>query len=136
MSRRGVRASSPRVAAASNPANESSPKMMPRKSVETSVPGSTVNTERVKVAPFGAFPASSRTRTTTAMTRISATVTPSTLSRTPPARRAGTTANRRARSRATAPTRNPAQSGWFVQMPSESRNAEPKMPAADEVTSA
>ena len=34
------------------------------------------------------------------------------------------------------PTRNPAQSGWLFQTPMMSRNDAPKMPAADEVTSA
>jgi hypothetical protein len=136
MSRRGFRASSPRVAAASNPANESSPKTIPRKSVETSVPGSGENRTRVNVAPFGALPASSCTSTTTAMTRISATVAPSTLRSTPPARRAGTTARVSANSSSIPRTRNPAQSGWLVQIPSASRNAEPKMPAADEISRA
>jgi hypothetical protein len=136
MSRRGLRASSPRVAAASNPANDSSPKTMPRNSAETSVPGSTENTTRVKVAPLGAVPRNRWMRTTTAMTMMSATVAPSTLRSTAVARRAGTTASVSARTRAIPPTRNPAQSGWFVQMPSASRNADPKMPAAEDVTSA
>ena len=73
---------------------------------------------------------------TAAMTRMSVTVAPSTLSRTAPARRAGTTARVSARTSAMPPTRNPAQSGWFVQMPRESRNADPKMPAAEAVTRA
>ena len=136
MSRRGLRASSPSVAAASNPANDNSPKTMPRNSVDTSVPGSGENTLRVKVAPFGAFPLTIRSRTTTAMTRMRATVAPSTLSRTAPARRAGTIARVRARSRAMPPMRKPAQSGWSVQMPRASRNADPKMPAAEDVTRA
>ena len=136
MSRRGFRASSPSVAAASNPANDSSPNTMPRNSVDTSVPGSGENTLRVKVAEFGAFPARSRTSTTTAMTRMSATVAPSTLSRTAPARRAGTMAKVSARTSAMPPMRKPAQSDWFVQIPRASRNADPKMPAADEVTKA
>src|SRR6478736_4873094 len=63
------------------------------------------------------------------MTRMSATVPPSTLSRTAPARRAGTIASVRARTSAIPPTRKPAQSGWFVQMPRASRNAEPKLGA-------
>src|SRR3954469_15911097 len=87
MSRRGCRASSPRVAAASNPAKERNPKTTPRNSAEVSVPGGTLNTDQVKVWPPGAVPASRRTSTIALITRISATVAPSTDSSTlvPPA---------------------------------------------------
>ncbi len=101
-----------------------------------SVPAGTVKTFIVNVASFGAVPASSRTSTISATTRISATVIPSALRRTPAARRAGTTASSRARASATPPTRKPAHDGWLFQTPIVSRNDDPKMPAADEVTRA
>ena len=82
MSRVGRLASSPRVAAASNPAKDKKPNTTPRNRSEEWVPGATENTLQVKCSCPGAFPASSRTSTTTVTTRISATVVPSTLSST------------------------------------------------------
>ena len=89
MSRVGRWASSPRVAAASNPANDRKPNTTPRNTSLTGVPDGTENTLSVKVCPPGAFPASSRTSTTAVTTRISATVVPSTLSSTLAPRLAG-----------------------------------------------
>ncbi len=134
MSRRGWWASSPSVAAASNPAKDSRPNTIPRNSVELSVPGATVNTDIVKVAPPGASPPSSRTSTTAATTRISSTVRPSTVSSSEVARRAGTTVSSRASTSASPPTRKPAHHGWSFHTPTASRNAAPKIPAAEEVT--
>ena len=100
------------------------------------VPGDTENTLSVKVCPPGAFPASSRTSTTAVTTRISATVVPSTLSSTCPPRLTGMIASHRASTSATASSTNGAQVGGLCQMPTSSRNAVPKMPAAAEVTTA
>src|SRR3954449_5834251 len=87
MSLRGCRASSPSVAAASKPAKERKPKTTPRKTADHPVPSGTVKTDRVNSCPSGAVPASSRTSTIALITRISATVAPSTDSSTlvPPA---------------------------------------------------
>src|SRR3712207_5650252 len=95
MSRRGSRASSPSVAAASNPAKDRKPKTTPRNTADSSVPGATVKTSPVKPtsgdgASAGTLPDSSRTSTIALITRISATVTPSTVSSTDVPRRAGT----------------------------------------------
>ena len=136
MSRVGRLASSPRVAAASNPANDRKPNTTPRNRSEELVPGATVNTLKVKVCPPGAFPASSRTSTTAVTTRISATVVPSTDSSTPAPRLAGMIASSSASTSATASSTNGAQVGGFCQMPTSCRNAVPKMPAAAEVTTA
>ena len=136
MSRVGRRASSPRVAAASNPANDRKPNTTPRNTSLTGVPDDTENTLSVKVCPPGAFPASSRTSTTAVTTRISATVVPSTLSSTVAPRLAGMIASHRASSSATASSTNGAQVGGLCQMPTSCRNAVPKMPAAAEVTTA
>ena len=78
MSRVGWVASSPRVAAASNPAKDRKPKTTARNSGEKLVPGGTVNTDSVKWWLFGAVPDSSRTSTMAVTIRISATVAPST----------------------------------------------------------
>ena len=61
---------------------------------------------------------------------------PSALSSTSAARLAGTIARNNANASATNPTTKPAQSGWSFQTPMMSRNDAPKMPAADDVTSA
>lgn len=134
MSRFGSRVSSPRVAAASKPAKDRKPKTTPRNTADSSVPGATVNTLRSKVCPSGAEPDTSRTRMIAEMTRISATVTPSTVSSTLVPRRTGATVSSSARSSATAIRTNPAQSGGFGQTPISSRNAVPKMPNAEAVT--
>ena len=134
MSRLGWWASSPRVAAASKPAKDSRPKMMPRKRVEASVPGSTLKTSSVSSAPPGAVPAAIWTNATSAMTRISSTVMPSMASSVLVARRAGTIASHSTRTRASPPTTNPAQLGWSVQMSVSSRNCAPKTPVALAVT--
>ena len=80
------------------------------------------------------MPVASRTSTTTATTRISATVMPSIVSSTRVPPRTRTIASTSTSSSATAATTNPAHGGWSVQMPSESRAAAPKIPAAVEVT--
>src|SRR5829696_8339548 len=77
MSRRGSCASSPSVAAASNPAKERNPNTTPRNSADVPVPPGTENTEKSKVLPFGAVPVASRIRITTLTMRMSATVVPS-----------------------------------------------------------
>ena len=109
---------------------------MPRKSVEVLVPEGTLKTFIVKVASLGVWWARILIRITKETTRIRATVMPSTLSSTDAARLAGTTARKSARARATKPTRKPDQSGGLFQTPMMSRNADPKMPAADDVTRA
>src|SRR5215212_5012078 len=77
MSRRGSCASSPSVAAASNPAKERNPNTTPRNSADVPVPPGTENTEKSKVLPFGAVPVASRIRIMTLTMRMSATVVPS-----------------------------------------------------------
>src|SRR5581483_2226609 len=132
--RRGSRASSPRVAAASNPANDRNPNTTPRKTADASVPGATLNTDRSTVCPPGAIPPASLTSTITDTTRISVTVRPSIVSsaRVPP--RTGATASASTPSSAIAATANPAHGGWFGHTPRLSSAAAPKMPAAVEVT--
>jgi hypothetical protein len=91
MSRRGSRASSPSVAAASNPAKERNPNTTPRKSADGSVPLGTENGLRVRPRPPGALPAASRTTTTSATSRMSSTVPASMTSRVRVPRRTGAT---------------------------------------------
>src|SRR5215210_6915306 len=59
MSRRGSCASSPSVAAASNPAKERDPKTTPRNTADAPVPLGTENTEKSRVLPLGAVPVAS-----------------------------------------------------------------------------
>src|SRR5579862_7585181 len=136
MSRVGRLASSPRVAAASKPANDKKPNTTPRNRSLGPVPGATVNTLNVKCSCPGAFPASSRTSTTTVTIRISATVVPSTDSRMLAPRLAGMMARNSVSARATATRIHGAQVGGFGQAPTSCRNAVPKMPAALAVTTA
>ncbi len=136
MSRVGRLASSPRVAAASNPANDRKPNTTPRNSAEKLVPGVTWNTLQVKCSWPGAFPASSRTSTTAVTMRISATVVPSTVSSTLVPRLAGMTASSSTSASATESRTNGAQVGGCGQIPTACRNAVPKMPAALAVTTA
>src|SRR6516162_4063224 len=117
MSLVGRLASSPRVAAASNPANDKNPNTTPRNSAEKLVPGVTWNTLQVKCLLPGAVPASSLTSTTAVTTRMSATVVPSTDSSTCAPRLAGMTANSRASTSATARSTNGAQVGGCGQIP-------------------
>src|SRR5215217_4371151 len=111
MSRLGSCASSPRVAAASNPAKERKPKTTPRNTAEAPVPWGTVNTEKSTVLPLGAVPVISLNKMITLTMRMSATVVPSMTRRTrvPPrifeAARAHTPASE------IAPTTNGAQPG-------------------------
>ena len=77
MSRRGSRASSPSVAAASKPAKERNPNTTPRNTAEVPVPAGTENTEKSRVLPFGAVPVASLIRMTTLTMRMSPTVVPS-----------------------------------------------------------
>jgi hypothetical protein len=100
------------------------------------VPGGTSNTLSVKWWPPGAVPASSRTSTTAVTIRITATVAPSTDSSTFVPRRAGTTASSSVSARATPASTNGAQDGGCGHAPMACRNAVPKMPAAEEVTTA
>src|ERR671920_1185427 len=74
MSRRGSCASSPRVAAASNPAKDRNPNTTPRNTAERPVPPGTVNTERSTVLSFRAVPEISLNRMITLTMRMSATV--------------------------------------------------------------
>ena len=122
--------------AASNPANDRKPNTTPRKTAEKLVPGVTWNTLQVKCSWPGAFPARSRTSTTTVTMRISPTVVPSTVSSTLAPRLAGMTASSSASTSATTSRTNGAHDGGFGQMPTACRNAVPKMPAAVEVTTA
>ena len=108
--------------------------MMPRNSEEESVPGATLKTSRVTVAPPGAVPASMRTSTTTAITTMSTTVMPSTLSRMDAARFAGTIVSSSAMASAIPPMRKPDQAGGLFHTPMASRKAAPKMPEAEAVT--
>src|SRR5215207_3619590 len=134
MSRRGSCASSPGVAAASNPAKERNPNTTPRKSADVPVPPGTENTEKSRVLPFGAVPVASLIRMTTLTMRMSATVVASMTRRTRVPSRMFAAASAHTPARAMAPTRNGAQPGWFFQMPRASRNSAPKMPAAVAVT--
>src|SRR5215211_204812 len=132
MSRRGSCASSPSVAAASNPAKERNPNTTPRNRADAPVPPGTVNTEKSRVLPFGAVPVASRIRIMTLTMSMSATVVPSMTSSTlvPPLMFEAASAHTPAR--ATAPTTYGAHPGWSVQMPRASRNSAPKMPEAVE----
>src|SRR5215217_74807 len=134
MSLRGSRASSPSVAAASNPAKERNPKTTPRKTAEVPVPWGTVKTEKSRVFPFGAVPVASLTRMTTLTIRIRATVVASMTSRTLVPSRMLEAASAHTPANAIAPTTNGAQPGWFVQMPRLSRKSAPKIPDAVAVT--
>src|SRR5829696_8004655 len=134
MSRRGSRASSPRVAAASNPAKERNPKTTPRKTADVPVPWGTVKTEKSRVFPFGAVPVASLTRMTTLTTRIKATVVDSMPSSTLVPSRMFEAASAHTPAKATAPTAYGAQSGWPVQTPRLSRKSAPKIPDAVAVT--
>src|SRR5829696_9143582 len=77
MSRRGSCASSPSVAAASNPAKERNPNTTPRNRADAPVPPDTATTEKSRVLPFGAVPVASRIRIMTLTMSMSATVVPS-----------------------------------------------------------
>ena len=134
MSRRGFFASSPSVAAASNPANDRNPNTTPRNRMEGDTPDGTVNMFNVKLVLVGAVPAITLISTTAQTIRISATVVPSTYSRNRVAWRMGRSARPSTPSKRIPPTRNPAQSGWLFHTPMSSRNAAPKMPAAIDVT--
>jgi hypothetical protein len=134
MSRRGSCASSPSVAAASNPAKERNPNTTPRNTAERPVPPGTENTEKSSVLPLGAVPVASRIRMITLTMRMSATVVPSISSRTLVPSLMFEAASAHTPARAIAPTTNGAHPGWFVQMPRASRKSAPKMPAAVDVT--
>ena len=135
MSRRGFFASSPSVAAASNPANDRNPNTTPRNRIDGDTPAGTVNMfERERWCASGAVPAITLIRTTAHTIRISATVVPSTNSRNRVAWRMGRSASASTPSSRIPPTRNPAQSGWLFHTPMSSRNAAPKIPAAIDVT--
>src|SRR5215213_4244088 len=82
MSRLGSCASSPRVAAASNPAKERKPKTTPRNTADRPVPLGTVTTEKSTVLPLGAVPVISLNKMITLTMRMSATVVPSMTRRT------------------------------------------------------
>src|SRR5919112_4570084 len=130
MSRRGSRASSPSVAAASNPAKDRNPNTTPRKTADVPVPAGIVNTEKSRVLPFGAVPVASRIRITTLTISMSATVVASMTRSTLVPPRIFEAASAHTPARATAPTRNGAHPGWSVQIPRALRNSAPKMPAA------
>src|SRR5215213_7033185 len=134
MLRRGSCASSPRVAAASNPAKERNPNTTPRNTAERPVPPGTENTEKSRVLPLGAVFVASRNRMITLTIRMSATVVPSISKRTLVPPRMFEAASAHTPASAIAPTTNGAQPGWFVQMPRASRKSAPKMPAAVDVT--
>src|SRR5215204_4410193 len=132
MSRRGSCASSPSVAAASNPAKERNPKTTPRKTAEAPVPWDTVKTEKSRVFPFGAVPVASLTRMMTI--RIRPTVVASMTSSTLVPSRMFEAASAHTPTKATTPTAYGAHSGWLVQMPRLSRKSAPKIPDAVAVT--
>src|SRR5215212_4478601 len=134
MTRRGSRASSPSVAAASNPAKERNPKTTPRKTAEAPVPWGTVKTEKSRVFPFGAVPVASLTKIMTLTIRITATVVASMTSSTLVPSRMFEAASAHTPAKASAPTAYGAHSGWSVQMPRLSRKSAPKIPDAVAVT--
>src|SRR5215203_4597625 len=82
MSRLGSCASSPRVAAASNPAKERKPKTTPRNTAESPLLLGTATTEKSMVLPLGAVPVISLNKMITLTMRMSATVVPSMTKRT------------------------------------------------------
>jgi hypothetical protein len=134
MSRRGSCASSPSVAAASNPAKERNPNTTPRNTADVPVPAGTENTEKSRVLPLGAVPEASLIRMMTLTMRMRATVVPSMTRSTRVPSRMFEAASAHTPASAMAPTRNGAHSGWFVQMPRALRKSAPKMPAAVDVT--
>src|SRR5829696_4917228 len=116
MSRRGSCASSPKVAAASNPAKERKPNTTPRNTAERPVPPGTVNTEKSRVLPLGTVPVASLTRMTTLTIRIRATVVASMTTSTLVPSRMLEAASAHTPAKATAPTAYGAQPGWSVQI--------------------
>src|SRR5919112_837999 len=134
MSRRGSCASSPRVAAASNPAKDRNPNTTPRNTAERPVPPGTENAEKSRVLPFGAVPVASLTRMTTLTIRIRATVVASMISSTLVPSRMFEAASAHTPAKATALTAYGAHPGWSVQMPRLSRKSAPKIPDAVAVT--
>ena len=115
MSRRGLRASSPRVADASNPANDRNANTTPRKTAEVSLPGSIEKTLRSKVWPPGAVPPISRTATTIVTITMSATVVASAISRKRVPPFAGCVARNQTSASTIAPIGNPSHSGACFQ---------------------
>ena len=136
IARRGSRVSSPRVAAASKPANDRKPKTEPLNTSPRPVPLGGLNTSRVKLWLPGVSPLMSLMRTIVATTTISETVRPSAVSNTRAALRAGQVPSRNAPARATRPMMKPAPFPGLFQMPIRSRKSAPKMPAAMLVTHA
>src|SRR5215211_7831287 len=134
MSRLGSCASSPRVAAASNPAKDRNPNTTPRNTAERPVPPGTENAEKSRVLPFGAVPVASLTRMTTLTIRIRATVVASMATSTLVPSRMLEAASAHTPAKATAPTAYGAHPGWSVQMPRLSRKSAPKIPDAVVVT--
>src|SRR5882757_8945688 len=136
MLRRASFVSSPSVAAASKPANDRKPNTAPRNTPDRPTFDVNVNTLTVKCCPDGAVPLINRTPMITVTSRISATVAPSRLSRMLVPRLAGATASSHAPTSATATSTNGPHVGGFGQMPVSVRNAVPRLPAADDVTTA
>ncbi len=134
MSRRGSCASSPIVAAASNPAKERNPNTTPRNTADVPVPAGIENTEKSSVLPLGAVPVASLTRMMTLTMRMSATVVPSITSSTLVPPRMFEAASAHTPARAIAPTTNGAHSGLVRPDAEASRNSAPKMPVAITVT--
>ena len=75
ISLRGFFASSPKVAAASKPANERKPKTTPRNTVDPPVPFGIEKTDQSTPSPPGAVPPMSLERTMNAVIRMRTTVT-------------------------------------------------------------
>ena len=136
MSRLGCLVSSPRVAAASNPAKDRKPNTTPRNTVVSGVPDGSLKTDQSSPRPCGALWPASLANTMTMTMTISATVMPSAASSTRVPPRAGVIASHQTSSSPTAPSRNPDQVGGLFQIPSASRKFEANRPPAIEVTTA
>ncbi len=132
----GLRASSPRVADASKPANDRKPNTTPRNSAETPVPCWRLKTLHVKWLPPGAVCPRSLANTVTVTTRIRATVHTSTMSSTLVPPLAGSAATISASARNTPTKSTGDQVGWLVQMPRVFSSPVPKIPAAAAVVTA
>ena len=137
IARRGSRVSSPRVAAASKPANERKPKTAPLNTSPMPLPLGGLNTSRVKLWLPGVLPLMTLIRTIDRDDDDQETVTPSAESRSRVALRAGNVReHERAGEGDEADHEARAQAGGLFQTPIRSRKSAPKMPAAMLVTHA
>src|SRR5579875_1308772 len=134
MSLRGRLASSPRVAAASKPANDRNPNTTPRNSVEVPVPLGMLNTDQSTPSPPGAVWETSLYITVAVTARINSTVTASTTSTTRVPWRTGVVASHHTSRSPMDPSRNPDHVGGLLHTPIVFRRLARNRPPAIDVT--